>query len=122
MLHLEGKALFSPVSTTTKQDIHPLLIFASIYKEALLVRAYCDCEALKRKEQTLFSNLAGLQFFTALSSLATSYQKDLRGEERKREGWTGNPLLRQTLSAVPNTETDRRLLVHARQGADTAGR
>lgn len=53
------------------------------------------------------SNLAGLEVLEFFTALSTSYRKDLRGEERGREGWTGNPLLKQTLSAVPNTETDR---------------
>lgn len=73
----------------------------------------------------MFSNLAGLQFFTPLFfSFSSSYQGGFEREERWREGWMGNLLLRQHLSTVPNTKTDRegrrRLQVHARQGADSA--
>lgn len=55
----------------------------------------------------MFSNLAGLQFFTPLFSFSSSYQGGFEREERWREGWTGNLLLRQHLSTVPNTKTER---------------
>lgn len=73
-----------------------------------------------------FSRLTILfQFFTLLCS--SSYQADLRREERRKGGEggrLGNPLLRQTLFLQSltqrQTEERRRLLEHARQGADTA--
>lgn len=72
----------------------------------------------KKKGKDVFSNLAGLKFsynsshlspLLLLHLLSEGFETVRKKEGKKEggEGWTGNPLLRQTLSAVPNAEIDR---------------
>ncbi len=117
VLHCALKALFS-LFITTKQEwrlhIHPLSIE---YLQKSSVRDLKNHQLSvivkpKKREKDAFSNLAGLQYsYNTLAVLHSSLFLLSGGFERGRKGkggvGRGNPLLRQTLSAVPNTETDR---------------
>lgn len=94
------------VASSYSSTLHRVFTKSSV-RDLKKTHRLSDCEAGKERKRCIFKFSRPailLQFFTPLFS---SYQEDLRVKEEGGRGWTGNPLLRQTLSAVPNTETDR---------------